>query len=185
MSHSETTELLNRVARGDRQAEEALLPLIYLELRQIAAHHLRQERPDHTLQATALVHEAYLRMTGLTGIDWKSRTHYFGVAAQVMRHILVDYARGRRSDKRGGGHAHLPLEAGLAVSDKQCVQIAQLDDALERLQRLNPRQAKVVELRFFAGLKEDEIADLLTVSERTVRRDWTIARAWIYGELAR
>jgi len=178
------TELLNRVARGDKQAEQDLLPLIYNELRRIAAHHLRQERPNHTLQATALVHEAYLRLIGLTDIDWQSRTHFFGVAAQVMRHVLTDYARQRQAEKRGGGQAHLPLEEGLNVSAEQCALIGELDSALQRLERLNARQAKVVELRFFSGLKEEEIADLLMVSVRTVRRDWTIARAWIYGEIS-
>jgi len=180
-----TTDLLNRVAGGDKQAEELLLPLIYSELRRIAAHHLRQERPSHTLQTTALVHEAYLRLIGLTDIDWKSRTHFFGVAAQLMRHVLVDYARQRGAEKRGGGQAHLPLEAGLAVSDEQCALVAELDAALQRLERLNARQARVVELRFFSGMKEDEIASLLAVSVRTVKRDWTVARAWIYGELSR
>jgi RNA polymerase sigma factor (TIGR02999 family) len=179
------TTLLNRAAGGDKQAEEHLLPLIYNELRLMAAHHLRQERPEHTLQATALVHEAYLRLIGLTDIVWKSRAHFFGVAAQVMRHVLVDYARQRRAEKRGGGQARLPLDEGLTVSDEQCVLIDELDAALQRLEKLNARQAKVVELRFFSGLKEEEIADLLAVSVRTVRRDWIVARAWIYGELSR
>jgi RNA polymerase sigma factor (TIGR02999 family) len=161
------------------------LPLIYDELRQMAAHHLRQEQPGHTLQATALVHEAYLRLIGPDNIVWKSRAHFFGVAAQVMRHVLVDYARQKRAEKRGGGQARLPLEEGLAVSDEQCALIDELDAALQRLEKLNARQAKVVELRFFSGLKEEEIADFLAVSVRTVRRDWIVARAWIYGELSR
>jgi RNA polymerase sigma factor (TIGR02999 family) len=179
------TELLNLVSHGDKQAEEDLLRLVYDELRRIAAQHLRQERPHHTLQATALVHEAYLRLIGLNEIDWNSRTQFFGVAAQVMRHVLVDYARQRRTEKRGGGQAHLPLEEGLAVSHQQCTLIAELDDALHKLERLNRRQAKVVELRFFSGMKEEEIADILAVSVKTVKRDWTMARAWIYGELSR
>jgi RNA polymerase sigma factor (TIGR02999 family) len=185
LAPSEMTELLNRFARGDKQAERDLLPLVYGELRRIAAHHLRQERPNHTLRTTALVHEAYLRLIGRPDMDWQSRTHFFGVAAQVMRHVLVDYARQRRAEKRGGGRTHMPLEDGLAVSDEQCALIAELDAALQRLERLNARQSKVVELRFFSGLKEEEIAELLAVSVRTVRRDWTIARAWIYGELSR
>ena len=182
---SEMTELLNRFARGDKQAERDLLPLVYGELRRIAAHHLRHERPNHTLRTTALVHEAYLRLIGRTDMDWQSRTHFFGVAAQVMRHVLVDYARQRRAEKRGGGRTRMPLEEGLTVSDQQCSLIAELDAALQRLERLNARQARVVELRFFSGMKEEEIAGLLAVSVRTVRRDWTIARAWIYGELSR
>lgn len=182
---SETTDLLNRVARGDKQAEQDLLPLVYSELRQLAAYHLRQERPNHTLQATALVHEAYLRLIGRMNLDWKSRTHFFGVAAQVMRRILVDYARQRRAEKRGGGQARLSLEESLAVSDEQCALIADLDTALQRLEQLNSRQSKVVELRFFSGLNEEEIAKFLSVSVRTVRRDWTMARAWVYGELSR
>ena len=181
----EMTELLNLAAGGDKRAEEALLPLIYGELRRIAAHHLRGERPDHTLQSTALVHEAYLRLIGFTDLEWKSRTHFFGVAAAIMRRVLVDYARQRRAEKRGGGQAPLQLEQGLAVSGEQCALIDELDAALQRLERFHPRQAKVVELRFFSGMKEEEIAGLLAVSVRTVRRDWTIARAWIYGELTR
>lgn len=179
----EVTSLLNRCARGDKKAESDLLPLIYSELRVIAAHHLRQERPGHTLQATELVHEAYLRLIDLRSSDWKSRAHFYGVAAKVMRHILVDYARQKAAEKRGGGQSPVQLAENLAVSDQQCALIADLDAALLRLERLNARQAKVVELRFFAGLKEEEIAELLSVSARTVRRDWTIARAWIYAEL--
>jgi RNA polymerase sigma factor (TIGR02999 family) len=182
-SPGEVTELLNRCARGDKPAEQQLLPMIYKELRRIAAHHLRQERPDHTLQATALVHEAYLRMTGLRDTEWKSRTHFFAVAAQVMRHVLADYGRGRKAEKRGGGMSPIPLTDDLAVSPTQCLLIVEIDAALTRLERLNARQAKVVELRFFAGLNEEEIAELLAVSVRTVKRDWTAARAWIYGEL--
>jgi RNA polymerase sigma factor (TIGR02999 family) len=163
MAPAETTDLLNRVARGDKQAAERLLPLIYDELRRIAAHHLRMERPGHTLQTTALVYEAYLRLIGLTEIDWVSRTHFFGVAAQLMRHVLVDYARERGAAKRGGGQSHLPLEAGLAVSDEQCALVSELNAALHRLERLNARQARVVELRFFSGMKEEEIAVLLAV----------------------
>ena len=179
----EVTELLNRYARGDKQAEQQLLPVIYKELRRIAAHHLRRERPGHTLQPTDLVHEAYLRMTGLRETEWKSRTHFFAMAAQVMRHVLVDYARRREAGKRGGGQAHLALTDDLAVSGHQCLLILDLDAALTRLQRLHARQARVVELRFFAGLTEDEIAELLAVSVKTVKRDWIAARAWIYGEL--
>ncbi len=182
MEPPEVTELLNRAARGDRQAEENLLGLVYTELRQMAAHHLRLERPNHTLQATALVHEAYVRLMGQHGTDWKGRAHFFGFAAQVMRHVLVDYARQRQAGRRYG--VRVPLADGLAVADEQCVLIADLDEALRRLEQMNARQAKIVELRFFSGMKMEEIAELLDISVKTVNRDWTIARAWLYGELS-
>ena len=159
------------------------MPRVYRELRKIAIGHLRKERANHTLQATALVHEAYVRLAG-NEINWKSRTHFFAIAAQVMRRILVDYARQRNAAKRGGGAVVLQLDEKLTLADDQCDLITGIDAALERLARLSPRQAKVVEMRFFSGLSEEEIADVLGVSSRTIKRDWTIARAWLYGELA-
>jgi RNA polymerase sigma-70 factor (ECF subfamily) len=185
MAASEMTELLHRLARGDREAEQELIPQVYCELRKIAARHLQRERPGHTLQATALVHEAYMRLTDQREIEWQDRTHFFAVAAQVMRRILVDHARQRKAGKRGGGAVQVPFTEELSLADDQCDLIEGIDAALERLERLSPRQARVVELRFFSGLTEEEIAEVLGVSSRTVKRDWTIARAWLYGELTR
>ena len=181
---ADITELLNRFAHGDKQAEQNLVPRIYGELRRMAARQLRLERADHTLQATALVHEAYFRLVGAGQGGWKNREHFFAIAATVMRRILVDYARQRQADKRGGAPRMLPLDAGITVSPEQCSLVADLDQALHKLERRNARQAKVVELRYFTGLSEDEIAKLLDVTPRTVRRDWTVARAWLYGQLA-
>lgn len=161
------------------------MPQVYRELRKIAVGHLQKERANHTLQATALVHEAYLRLTGHQQVDWKSRTHFFAVAARLMRRILVDYARQRDAAKRGGGAVLLQLDEKLTLADDQFELITGIDAALERLERLNRRQAKVVELRFFSGLSEEEIAEVLGVSSRTIKRDWTVARAWLYGELTR
>jgi RNA polymerase sigma-70 factor (ECF subfamily) len=182
MVAADVTELLQRFARGDKTAEADLMPKVYRELHRIARAYIRRERPDHTLQATALVHEAYMRLTLQREIDWKSRTHFFAMAAQLMRRILVDYARHRGAGKRGG--AHLSLDEGLQISAQQCALVAELDTALERLAVLNERQARVVELRFFSGLTEEEIAEVIGVSSRTVKRDWTMARAWLYGELS-
>ena len=185
MAATEVTELLQRISHGDKQAEEDLIPRVYRELRRIAGAHLRNERPDHTLQATALVNEAYIRLTSQEQPDWKDRTHFFAVAAQVMRRILVDHARKKNAAKRGSGAVVAPLDTNLSLADDQCELITGIDSALERLALLNPRQAKVVELRFFSGLNEEEIGEALGISSRTVKRDWTVARAWLYGELAR
>ena len=180
----EMTELLRRVACGDKQAEADLTPQIYPELRKIAQAHLRRERPDHTLQATALVNEVYLKLAGPGEIDWQSRTHFFRVASQTMRRILVDYARRRNAGKRGGGHP-VSLDEGMAVSDENCRLFEDLDRALEKLAELRPRQAKVVELRFFGGMTEEEIGEALGACTKTIKRDWLKARAWLYGELSR
>jgi RNA polymerase sigma-70 factor (ECF subfamily) len=183
MPTTEVTELLHRIASGDKDAEAELIPRVYRELRRIAQAYLRKERQDHTLQATALVHEAYLRLTATAEIDWKSRTHFFAVAANTMRRILVDYARHRAASRRSG--ERLSLDDNLAVSGEQCAFMTELDEALDRLANLNPRQARVVELRFFGGLTEEEIASVLQISSRSVKRDWTVARAWLHGELSR
>jgi RNA polymerase sigma factor (TIGR02999 family) len=185
MATADMTELLLRAARGDKQAEADLIARVYRELHRIARAYLRNERPDHTLQATALVHEAYLKLVAQREIDWKNRAHFFGIASQTMRRILVDYARQRNAEKRGGGGTNLSLDEGLVISDDQCDLVAELDTALLKLGELNERQAKIVELRFFSGLTEEEIAKVLGVSSRTVKRDWTTARAWLYGELSR
>jgi RNA polymerase sigma-70 factor (ECF subfamily) len=182
---AELTDLLNRVAQGDKDAEADLMPRVYRQLHTIAASHLRRERSEHTLQATALVNEAYLKLAGAKSIDWKNRAHFFGVAARAMRRILVDYARQKGASKRGDHCVYMPFDEDLFVSDQQSTLVTDIDSALERLERLNPRQARIVELRFFSGLTEEEIAEVLGISSRTVKRDWTMARAWLYGELSR
>lgn len=181
----EVTELLQRFARGDKKAEADLLLHVYRELRAIAKRHLRAERQGHTLQPTALVHEAYVRLVGKTDIEWQNRSHFFSVASQTMRRILVDYARERKAEKRGGGRHGIALEDALSVSPEHCDLVEDLDAALERLEKVSPRQAKVVELRFFGGLNEEEIAAIVEVSVRTVKRDWRVARAWLYEELSK
>lgn len=185
MTAMDVTDLLLRVSQGDKQAEDELLPKVYRELHSIALAYLRHERSGHTLQATALVNEAYLKLTAQTESGWKSRSHFFAIAARVMRRILVDYARHRGAAKRGNGGPMVPLDEGALVSATQSALITDMDEALQRLEQLSPRQARVVELRFFTGLSEEEIAEALGISARTVKRDWTLARAWLYGELSR
>jgi RNA polymerase sigma-70 factor (ECF subfamily) len=179
----DVTALLSQLARGDEQAASNLIPLVYKELRQIAGRHMRQERPDHTLQATALVHEAYIKLVDQHPANWANRAHFFAVAAQVMRHILVDHARGHLRDKRGGGQPHVELQEGLAFAPEQSTELVEIDAALQQLAELDPRQAKIVELRFFGGLTVEETAAVLGISAKTVKRDWSVAKAWLHGEL--
>ncbi len=180
----EVTQLLVQLRAGHRDAEAQLIPLVYNELRRLAAHYLRAERPDHTLQPTALVHEAYIRLTRLQEVDWQSRTHFFATAATVMRRILVDHARAHRADKREGFREAVSLEEALLVSPARSAQLIALDEALDRLAKLDARRSKIVELRFFGGLGEEETAQVLGVSARTVKRDWRVAKAWLYNELS-
>lgn len=175
------TELLRKTAVGDRRAEQALIPLVYTQLRRLAAQHLRRERTDHSLQPTALVHEAYLRLVGGSEVDWQDRSHFFRVAAVLMRRILVDHARSRKANKRAG--IRIPLEDFLLPSEEQSEFLLDLDRVLTRLEKLDSRQAQVVEMRFFAGLSEDEIASALGVSSRTIKREWKMAKAWLRAEL--
>ena len=182
---SEVTLLLERWRSGDRQALDTLLPLVYKELRQLAHFQLRKERPDHTLQSAALVHEAYLRLIGLKSPQWESRTHFFSIAAQLMREILVDYARRHRAAKRGAGAAKLCIEEAAGLSSQKDVDVLALDDALKTLAKIDPRQSRVVELRFFAGLSLEEISEALEIAPATVQRDWTAARAWLHREISR
>jgi RNA polymerase sigma-70 factor (ECF subfamily) len=177
------TALLAKVASGDREAEARLFPLVYQELRQLAGRVFRGERPDHTLQATALVHEAYLRILGNSDVSWQNRSHFFAVAARTMRRILVDHARRRQANKRKG--TTISLESAIVFSEDQSSELVALDDALTRLSEWDPRQSRIVELRFFTGMSEAEIAAVLGVSVRTVKRDWCMAKAWLYGELKR
>jgi RNA polymerase sigma factor (TIGR02999 family) len=171
--------------RGDRQALDALLPVVYKELRRLAHFQLGQERSGHTLQSAALVNEAYLRLVGLKPQRWESRTHFFAIAAQLMRQILVDYARRHRAKKRGGGAEEVPLEDANQLLPGKDIDIVALDDALKELAKIDPRKAQVVELRFFGGLSFDEAAEVLNVSPVTVSRDWSTARAWLHREIDR
>jgi RNA polymerase sigma-70 factor (ECF subfamily) len=179
----EVTQLLIELRAGKKEAESKLIPLVYTELRRLAAHYLRGERPDHTLQATALVHEAYLRMTKLHDVDWQSRSHFFATAATVMRRILVDHARAQRAGKREGFREAISLDEALVISPARCTQLVALDDALDKLAKLDARRSKIVELRFFGGLSEEEIGLFLGISARTVKRDWRVAKAWLYNEV--
>jgi RNA polymerase sigma factor (TIGR02999 family) len=177
------TALLTNLSKGDQQAASELIPLIYDELKRMANRYMRRERPDHTLQATALVHEAYLKLTDQRSVEWQGRAHFFGIAAQVMRRILVDHARGHGRGKRGGGEAKILLDEAMAFSPGRDFDLLQLDRALERLAALDARQAKIVELRFFGGLTVEEVADVLEISPKTVKRDWSVAKAWLHGEM--
>jgi RNA polymerase sigma-70 factor (ECF subfamily) len=186
-SSGEITHLLQGWRGGDRQALDALLPIVYKELRRLAHFQLRQERPDHTLQSSALVNEAYLRLVGLKAPQWEGRSHFFAIAAQQMRQILVDYARRHRAGKRGAGVATLSLEdaALLSPANRQDMDVVALDDALNALAQVDARKAQVVELRCFGGLTFDQTAEVLHVSAVTVARDWNTARAWLFREMSR
>ena len=193
MSSGETpepgiTQLLKQWSDGKGQEVlDELMPLVYEELRRQAARFLRRERADHTLQTTALIHEAYLKLIDQREVKWQNRAHFFGIAAQAMRRILVDYARERNREKRGGaGRENLPLEEValfLPAASGKSVDLVALDEALTRLAEFDPRQARVVELRYFSGLSIDETAEVLGVSNPTVRRDWNLAKAWLYRQL--
>jgi RNA polymerase sigma factor (TIGR02999 family) len=179
----DVTELLVQLRAGKRDAEALLIPLVYGELRRLAAHYLRGERSDHTLQPTALVHEAYLRLSKLHDVDWQSRSHFFATAATVMRRILVDHARAQQAGKREALHNAVNLEDALVVSPARSSELIALDEALDKLAQLDARRSKIVELRFFGGLSEEETGTVLGVSARTVKRDWRIAKAWLFDEL--
>jgi RNA polymerase sigma-70 factor (ECF subfamily) len=183
-ARGEVTELLARISAGDRSAENALLPLVYAELRRQAASRMRSERTGHTLQPTALVHEVYLRLCNCDSPEYHDRAHFFRLAAQLMRRILIDHARRRKALRRGSGAAVL-LDETFAVSDTDLGSAIEVDDLLKKLAQVSPRQAQVVEMRFFAGLKEGDIAASLGVDERTIRRDWLKARAWLHLQLRR
>jgi len=186
-STNEITKLLHNWQGGDRAALDALVPVVYKELHRLAHCELRKERPDHTLQSAALVHEAYFRLLGQKPPQWESRTHFFAIAAQLMRQILVDYARRRRASKRGSGVCMLTLEDAVALPQRKDkdVDVIALDDALNTLAELDPRQSRVVELRFFAGLSLEETSEVMGIATATVQRDWTAARAWLHREISR
>jgi RNA polymerase sigma factor (TIGR02999 family) len=182
-SSHEVTQLLVAWSDGDQAALEQLTPLVYRELHRLAKGYLHQERPGHILQTTALVNEAYLRLIDWKDVHWQNRAHFFGVAARLMRRILVDFARARHQDKRGGAACQVSLDEAAAVSVERIAEFIALDEALEQLAAIDPRRSRMVELRFFGGLSEEETAEALKVSPRTVRREWSLARAWLHREL--
>ncbi len=180
------TGMLREWSDGKQEVLDSLLPLVYDELHAQAARYLRRERRDHTLQTTALIHEAYLKLIDQREVNWQNRAHFFGIAAQAMRRILVDYAKARHREKRGGEGENLPLEeATLAVSGEKSVDLEALDEALTRLAELDKRQARIVELRYFSGLSIEETAEVLRISPATVKTDWKSAKAWLYQEITK
>lgn len=185
MPSNQISELLARWSQGESTALDELVPLVYGELRRLARYCLIGQRPDHTLQSAALVHEAYLRLVGHNEVRWNDRVHFFAVAAQLMRRILVDHARRKCAEKRGGDCVTVTLNEQLAPARQREMDVVALDDALTELSRMNPQHGRVVEMRFFAGLSIEETAHALGVSPATVKRDWAVARAWLYRELAR
>ena len=181
----EVTRLLSRWGRGDKEALDALTPLVYDELRRLAKIYLRRERADHTLEGTALVHEAYLRLIDQRQTEWRSRNQFFALAAELIRRILVDHARARVAAKRGGGNVKLSLDEALAPSDEKGLDLVALDDALRALAKTDGQQSRIVELRYFGGLSIEETADVLGISPATVKRDWTMAKAFLKREMLR
>lgn len=184
-SAADTTAILKSLSTGDGNAPAALLPHVYDELRKLAAAYLGRERPDHSLQATALVHEAYLRLVDQSQVDWRDRAHFFGLAARVMRQVLVDHARRRGRKKRRPVGERISLERAMVVADDSGASLLAVDDALNRLGQVDARSAQVVEMRFFAGLTHEQISEVLGVSDRTVRSDWSFAKAWLHREITR
>jgi RNA polymerase sigma factor (TIGR02999 family) len=182
-SSERVSKLLLNWGQGDQGAREALIPLVYDELRRLARRYLRRERPNHTLQSAALVNEAYLRLIRQEHPQWQNRAHFFGVAAQLMRHILVDHARNRAAAKRGAGAPRLTLDPDIALPQERDVDLMALDDALNQLAALDPQQSRLVELRFFGGLSIEETSVVLGVSPATVKREWATARAWLQREM--
>ena len=182
-SSQEITQLLLAWSGGDQEALVRLTPLVYQELHRQARQYMSRERGNHTLQTTALVNEVYLRLVDASQVQWQNRAHFFAVAANVMRHILVDFARKTQYQKRGGGAQKVEIEQALEFSADRSPDLVALDDALNTLANLDPRQSRIVELKFFGGLNSDEIAEVLKVSEGTVRRDWRLAKSWLYREL--
>src|SRR6476659_3563950 len=178
-SPNQVTQLLIAWGNGDQAALDQLMPLVYSELHRLAHRHIKKERPGHTLQTSALVNEAFLRLVDQRDVHWQNRAHFFGIAAQMMRRILVDYARNRRYAKRGGDARQVSLDEAAIVSSERVAEVVALDDALKGLAEFDPRKSQIVELRFFGGLSIDETAEVLAVSPGTVMRDWTLAKAWL------
>lgn len=181
----EITQLLLAWGGGDQAALDQLMPLVHGELRKLAKRYMNRQRPGHTLQTTDLVNEAYLRLIDSSRVQWQNRAHFFAISAQLMRRILVDFARARQNLKRGGRAQQVTFDEALDISTERGADMIALDDALKTLEKLNPRQSQIVELRYFGGLSEEETAEVLKLSARTVRRDWSLARTWLYRELSR
>lgn len=182
-SREAVTQVLLEWNLKGSDAAERLMPLVYDELRRLARHYLQKERSDHTLQATGLVHEAYLRMVDQTSTTWQNRAQFFGVAAQIMRRVLVDHARAHQAVKRGGVREKLEFDEALAPADERTVDLVALDDALQDLVTFDPRKSRIVEMRFFGGLTMEEIGEVLSISPRTIRREWRVAKAWLRREI--
>lgn len=179
----EVTQLLIELSEGNRVTVDLLLPLIYDELRRLAMNYLRRERPDHTLQATALVHEAYLRLVDQSRVNWQNRAHFFGIAAQIMRRLLVDYARRHNAEKRGADFQKLTLDENIERAVERSEEIVALDRALEALAAIDEQKARIVELRYFGGLTVEETAEVMGVTPITIKRHWRMAKAWLYGQM--
>ena len=182
-AHGDVTILLSEVAKGNQKAASDLFPLVYEELRRLAQAYMSHQRPGHTLQATALVNEAYLKLVKQRSVDWRSRAHFFRFAAKTMRRILIDYARARHRVKRPGTYDIIPLEKAIVFSPEKSAELLRLDEALEQLSELDRRQGEIVEMRFYGGLSVEETAFLLGTSPTTVKREWSSAKAWLYGQL--
>lgn len=184
-STHEVTQLLIEWSNGDKAALDKLMPLIHEELLRLAHHYMSRERPGHTLQTTALVDEAYLRLVNRKDVHWQNRAHFFAIAAQLMRSILVDHARSHAYAKRGGGARKIALEDAMVVSEERAAEVVALDDALKELASFDPQQSRIVELRFFGGATIEETAEVLALSPATIKREWSTAKAWLYRELSK
>ncbi|MGA7930177.1 MAG: sigma-70 family RNA polymerase sigma factor [Candidatus Sulfotelmatobacter sp.] len=182
-SSGEVTELLHQVAQGDQNAAAKLIPLVYAEMRRRAAAYMRAERPDHTLEPTILVHDAYLDLVGRQDVNWQSRAHFFGLAADQMRRILIDHARAHLREKRGGGQRKISLEEGFLFTPEKSEEVLAVDECLDRLAKIDPRRTRILVLRFFGGLTNEETAEVMGISLNTVKRDLQVAKAWLYAEL--
>ena len=182
-SPNNVTQLLQNWKNGDKEALDELMPVVYDELRRIASRYLKQQRSNHTLQTTALVHEAYMRLIGKQDIEWQNRAHFFGIAARMMRYILMDYAIAQQAEKRGGGNLKLSLDDVIELPEKNELDVAVLHDSLNTLAEVDERKSQIVELKFFAGLSNEEVAEVMGVSLATVNREWRMARAWLQSEL--
>ena len=181
----DVTQILQRISDGDSRAADELLPLVYDELRRLAAAYFSRERSDHTLQPTALVHEAYLRLIDQTRVEWQNRTHFFGVAANMMRRILVDHARSKAAEKHGGDRTRIEIEKAVSfATDEKPIDLIAVDESLDLLAKLDEVQGRIVELRFFGGLTIEETAEVLNISPATVKREWAMAKAWLYDRLS-
>jgi len=180
---TDVTQLLSKAQSGDENALNELLPLVYNELRRVAANQLKSERGDHTLQATALVHEAYIRLLEQKEVDWRNRAHFFSIASEMMRRILVNYAVQRNAKKRGDGATKIALDEAISFANQRDFDLVSLDDALKNLEKFDEKQAKIVELRFFGGLTIEETAEVLEISDSTVKREWRMAKAWLKTQI--